>query len=36
MDNILFKQGDEGDKFYIILTGVIGLFINIIESEDEK
>ena len=26
-DNILFKEGDKGDKFYIILKGEVGILI---------
>lgn len=36
LDDILFKQGDVADKFYIILTGVIGLYINIDTNSDQK
>jgi CRP-like cAMP-binding protein len=35
-DHVLFRQGDAADKFYIILTGLIGLFINTQDKTDNS
>ena len=29
-----FKEGDPGDKFYIILSGSVGIFIKEVQAED--
>ncbi|KAL4461950.1 hypothetical protein ABPG74_000795 [Tetrahymena malaccensis] len=34
LDHILFRQGDVADKFYIILNGVIGLYIRTANDAD--
>ncbi|CAJ1390172.1 unnamed protein product [Effrenium voratum] len=33
-DTTLFKQGDPGDKFYLILCGSVGIFIKDVEAKD--
>eukprot|EP00435_Cladocopium_sp_Y103_P022178 s168_g5.t1 len=33
-DTTLFKQGDRGDKFYLILCGSVGIFIKEVEAKD--
>lgn len=33
-DTTLFKQGDRGDKFYLILCGSVGVFIKDVEAKD--
>eukprot|EP00913_Durusdinium_trenchii_P023674 g22238.t3 len=33
-DSTVFKQGDRGDKFYLILYGSVGVFITEVEAKD--
>lgn len=33
-DSTIFKQGDRGDKFYLILCGSVGVFIKDVEAKD--
>lgn len=33
-DTTIFKQGDRGDKFYLILCGSVGVFIKDVEAKD--
>jgi len=33
-DTTIFKEGDPGDKFYIILSGSVGIFIKEVGAED--
>ena len=34
--DVIFRQGDEGNVFYRIISGSVGIFANYDQSEDVK
>ncbi len=34
--SILFKAGDKGDKFYVILRGLVGVYITLPSKDNPK